>query len=69
MKITMELSYSEIDFMIDAVKDKITALKEEQKVLSESKNDDAAHWADINKSWLKDYEALLQRLQEEHKKW
>ena len=69
MKITMELSCCEIDFMIDAVRDKIEALKEEQKVYSESKTDDAAHWAEINESWIKDYEALLKRLQEEYKKW
>lgn len=69
MKITMELSCYEIDFMIDAVRDKIEALKEEQKVYSESKTDDAAHWAEINESWIKDYEALLKRLQEEYKKW
>lgn len=69
MKATMEFSYYELSFLIDAVKDKIAALKEEQKVYSESKTDDAAHWAEINESWIKDYEALLKRLQEEHKKW
>ena len=69
MKATMEFSYYELSFLIDAVKDKIAALKEEQKVLSEPTTYNAAHWVEINESWIKDYEALLKRLQEEYKKW
>lgn len=64
----MKLSYYELSMLVDAVKANKAALEEEKKSFEQSDLKDATHWAEINESWIKDYSALLKRLEEEREK-
>lgn len=64
----MELTYYELSMLIDAVKANMKVLEEEKKGFEQSRVKGAAHWAELDASWINDYEALLKRLEEEHEK-